>query len=296
MSINGIKVRRLGYVTTGGRLSDTPNEPYDELSNESPNESSERLEYFTNGGQLSDTAFSAFIKKEEDSGTFPIPYTEFDLNKKLLSIKKENDYGEAQLEDFQRNEYKDEDEDEFECECVECLKKEIILIDKEEYLRNDKQNASEVESVEHLNTNFKDFCKGYVNQNKEYSKTIHRHHYNDVKIVYECTYENCHLTLSSLKTIYIHLRIRHLNLKATLCEQRQQKRLETKLPLELRPEQYVLRKVNHLVGFLLTEDQERRLEEVFICASKLDIYEREELSYRFKICESVIIDWFQVCS
>lgn len=297
-----IKVRRLGFVTSGGHLSSTPDEPSDELFDESCDDHVLRLEYATNGGQLVDTAFSAFVKKEDDSGIFPIPSSEFDSNQKLLSIKKENDYEEKQFADFNEDEYGEFDEFEVAngCYCQNCLKKEIPLISEVDWqtsLQNRIENAAEIEMRERFNAAYKEFIEDLIKQN---SKTVHRHGYTvnaKVKIVYECTFNDCKSSFSSLKTAFLHLRIRHLKLMPTLAEQKkQQKKVETDLPPELQPITYIHKTTKHLDGFLLTdEDQVERFEKVFQCTDRPNFYERENMAYNFKICESIILAWFEVC-
>lgn len=279
MQPRAIQMRSLGFVTKGGRLSKRPDEP----AFEEPTNDGEHSEPFTSSAN---TAFSPFVKKEEDAGITPISSFQFNFsNNQQIPIKTEDDYGEGQFADCGEVEEADEED----CQCYDCLIKEVALIDKEEYeesRRNREKNSDE-------NMTYKNFIEELHRNN--FVTTIHRQRHTSVKPVYECTYNNCGLTFSSMNTIFYHLRKRHLNLGATLNQQKKQNRLETLLPPNRRPAAYVKQTNRNLTGYLLEDEEtEKSFEELFNLADHYVNYkEREELVYTSRTCESVVIAWFQ---
>lgn len=282
-----IQIRRIGFLTQSATKNDINTQLLQrQIENEEPN-----------------SAFRIPIKieEEEEETTVRIKPEIFDSCERI-TIKKEED--EREYCYFSDTENEESDSDNSECDCLDCIAKDVILIEADEEYENSLQKRQMVNAkVEMPVSELPPHLIGcqrvlrlkpqhqFTNQIGEGSLN-HRSRQQPrqrFKKVFRCKWESCGLTFTSRQTGFIHVRIRHFNVAATFYLQKQRKNMEPQ-----KPSQFLEEELGSNSSLSFTTTQEEQMKEIFSKFPKLNFYQRENLVFSMQICESRIVAWFQV--
>ena len=250
---------------------------------------------------------SAFQIKTENFDSIVRIKSEIDDYNCETKVKKEEPEDTREFVYFSDTDDDDSDDELQECDCPDCLKDDVICIEASEFTaskedilikRLEKANAANDEIAvsdlpQHLSG-----CQRVLRD-----RTLNHQEHVDgnegsggggrnrsqPKKVYRCKWEGCKHSASSKQTIFLHIRKRHFKTAPTVVEQKREGKFDPYDCKLVFIEEMVSEPENPLTAFQIDQ-----LEALFLLSQRLDNHQREDISFLLEVCESVIVNWFQV--